>query len=438
MFSSSIKAEDLRKFTANSSWLIGENILRMAVGLFVGIYIARQLGPERFGALSYAESFTGLFVALVVLGLPRVLTRELVKQPERRGELLGSAFALISSGGILTIILLIAITAALDVTRLEQLMIIIIGAGMIFQAANVIDYHYQSLVQSRHVVEARLFQLCISTAFKLGLLWANADLVWFAVAYAADSALLAIGLFVNYQRTQRRSDAIQTCWSVRIKTMRTLLGYSWPLIFSSIAITVYMKIDQVMIRSMLDVGAVGQYAAAVRISEVWYFIPVAITTSLFPTIISDRENNTQDYLDKMQWLFRLLFWLAIAIAIPVSLLSDWLVLILFGESYAAAGPIVAIHVWAAVFVFINNALQQWYVAEGLERLSLVRTVTGLLLNIVLNLILIPRYGLIGAAWATLASRAAVALFLNLIFSRTRPMFWMILRAITIGYPANRS
>lgn len=422
----------MQRYFANTAWLLGERLLRLVIHLLVITYVARYLGPESFGKLSYAQSFMGLFTAVVTLGLPRILVRELVKSPDKSRELLGSASAIMLMGSILAICMLAIMTYFLDISELERWMIIIIGTGLVFQSANVIDFYFQSLVRSRYVVQAQALQMVVSSITKLVLVWVQAELIWFAAVSVIDGLALALGLLYVYKRNPAAPAGTLRSWSFQSSIATDLLKSSWPLILSSMAITVYMKIDQIMIREMLDAAAVGQYAAAVNISEVWYFIPVAITTSVFPSIIRSRENSQELYHDRLQWLFNLMVFLAIAVAVPITFFSREIVAVLFGADYSQAASIVTIHIWAAVFVFVNNTLQQWYIAEGLEKLSAVRTTMGLLINIALNYLLIGRYGVLGAAWATLISRAMVGFVFNFMFLRTRPMFWMIFHAFTLG------
>jgi O-antigen/teichoic acid export membrane protein len=420
--------EILRGLVTNTSWLLGERILRVCVNLAVGIYVARYLGPGNFGALSYALSFTGLFSVFVLLGLPRILIRELVRTPEQTGRLLGTAGGLMALGGLAALGLLAATVPALDISPVERWMILIIGSGLVFQAGNVLEFHFQAVMQTRQVATAQALQLGVSALVRIALILARADLVWFAAAAALDNCLTACTLTIQYRRSRLTAQP----WRFSTTTAVALLKNAWPLMLSTIAVTVYMKVDQVMLRSILGADAVGQYAAAVRISEGWYFIPVAITAAVFPAVLNARQAGNDAYLAKIQSLFNVMVWLAVAIALPMTFLSGIVVTLLYGSAYLPAAPILTVHIWAAVFVFTNNALQQWYIAEGLEKLAAVRTGAGLILNIALNLLLIPAYGAIGAAWATLVSRAMVGFLINFIFSNTRPMFWMIFRSLALG------
>jgi len=153
------------------------------------------------------------------------------------------------------------------------------------------------------------------------------------------------------------------------ETAVSLLKDSWPLILSSMVIAIYMKIDQVMIKEMLDAEAVGNYAAAVRLSEAWYFIPMVISSSLFPAIINAKKISEKLYYDRLQKLYNLMVWMAISIALPMTFLSDWIVNLLYGAKYSEAGDVLMIHIWAGVFVFLGVASGKWFVAENLQLLS---------------------------------------------------------------------
>ena len=237
---------------------MGHRVLSMVVALFVGVYVARYLGPKRFGLLSYAFSFVGLFTALATLGLDGIMVRELVKAPERRDELLGTAFWLKTGGAIL---MWIGIAAAIPFTHNDtqtNILIIIIAFAVIFQAFNVIDFNYQAEVISKYVVYSQFVQLAISSVTKLVFIAIQAPLVWFACVFLLDAIVRAVGLTAVYLQTTGK----MWYWKWKWQTAKELLRDSWPLILSGMVISIYMKIDQVMIKEMLGAKQVGHYAAA--------------------------------------------------------------------------------------------------------------------------------------------------------------------------------
>jgi len=413
--------QGLRKYLANTSWLMAERIFRMIVLLFVSTYIARYLGPENFGLLSYAASFSGLFLALAILGLDGIVVHELVKAPEQRDELLGTAFCLKLGGTLIMWIMIAAIIPLTGHDTQTNLLVAIYAFMALFQAFNVIDFNFQAEVKSRYVVHAQMIQLVISSIVKLTFIAIEAPLVWFAWAYFIDGVLLASGLVLMYFR--KTGNLFHLKWNLHIATR--FLRRCWPLIFSGIVISIYMKIDQVMLKFMMGAEAVGLYAAAVRISEAWYFIPVVVTSSVFPAIINSKQQDKTIYHQQLKKLYNLMAWLGISIALSTSVLSPWIISILYGPDYAEAASVLAIHVWASVFVFIGVASGKWLLNENLQIYTMINTSIAAAANIILNYYLIPLYGITGAAAASLISFAISGYFCQALFVKTRGNFFRL-------------
>ena len=424
--------DEFKRYFANTSWLMGERVLSLIVALFVGIYVARYLGPERFGLLSYAASFVGLFTALASLGLDGIMVRELVKTPERRDELLGTAFWLKAGGASL---MWVGIAAAIPFTHNDSqtnILIAIIAFGVIFQAFNVIDFNYQAEVKSKYVVYAQFVQLVASSITKLIFVWIAAPLVWFACIFLLDAVVLAVGMTAMYLQNTGKIWNWKWSW----QTGKELLKDSWPLILSGMVISIYMKIDQVMIKEMLGAEQVGQYAAAVRLSEAWYFIPMAITSSVFPAIINAKKQSEELYYQRLQKLYDLMIWLAVAIALPTTFLAPWVIRILYGEAFLPAAGVLSIHIWAGVFVGLGVSSGRWLLCENMQKEAFYRTFLGAICNVVLNIIMIPKYGISGAALSTLISQSIAAYFYDVLNHKTRGVFWMKTRSFNVFNKVN--
>jgi O-antigen/teichoic acid export membrane protein len=407
------------KYFKNTSWLFGEKVLRMVMGLFVGIWVARYLGPEQFGLFSYAQSFVGLFLAIATLGLDGIVIRELVKDETRRDELLGTAFYLKLMGAFLVLIFLAVAVPFTSNDGTTNILIFLIASSTIFQSFNVIDFYFQSKVMSKYVVYANTITLFFSSLIKIVLILIKAPLVAFASVVLFDTLVLAIGLLYFYGYNGFSLKA----WCFKKSVALELLKDSWPLILSSMVISIYMKVDQVMIKEMLDAQAVGEYAAAVRLSEAWYFIPMVISASLFPAIINAKKVSEELYYERLQRLYDLMVWMAVAIAIPMTFMSDWIVTFLYGEAYSKAGDVLMIHIWAGVFIALSTISGYWYINENFMQLALYRNLYGVIVNIGLNIWLIPIYGVIGAAIATLVSYAIAGYFFDFFFEKTRKSFY---------------
>jgi O-antigen/teichoic acid export membrane protein len=209
---------------------------------------------------------------------------------------------------------------------------------------------------------------------------------------------------------------------------KQLLRAGLPLTLTGTLLLIYMRIDQAMIFNFLGEEAAGDYAAAVRLSEAWYFVPSVVAASVFPAILRARREDRAVYRHRLQALYELMTWLGIGVAVPVTFLADWIVAVVYGADYTHAGPVLALYVWAGVFVFQTIVRAKWIVAENLQRYALVFTALATTVNVVLNAILIPRVGLVGAALATVISCACQSIFVPVLFGPTRPSAAAIVRS----------
>lgn len=417
--------ENLRAAVANTGWLFADKIVRILVGLLVVIWIARYLGPQQFGLYNYALALVALFGVAASLGLDGVVVRELVREPHTRDDLLGTSLALRLIAALTTVALCIL---AINILRPNDTpahwIVAVIAVGTIFQAFDVIDLWFQSQVKSKYTVLAKNTAFILASASKIILVVAQAPLIAYAWVTMLEAAIGSAGLVIAYMSKNGRL----TEWRFRIQKGAYLLKESWPLMLSGIAIMTYMKIDQVMLATMLDDRAVGIYSAAAQISEVWYFIPMAITASVTRSLVEAKMSNEGLYHHRIERLFRLMGIIAASITIPMTFAADIMVHILFGADYADAGPVLAVHIWSTLFVFIGVAQGPWTLNEGLMKLALIRTALGAIANVAMNILLIPAYGPLGAALATVISYALSAVALNAIDARTRKIFIMQLNA----------
>jgi PST family polysaccharide transporter len=415
-----LKSSDkLRGIIANTGWLFADRILRMGVGLFVGVWVARYLGVQQFGVFNYATAFVALFSTLSTLGLDAIVVRSIVREPEKRAEILGTAFWLKLLGGIAALVL--AVSCIMVVRHDDSLtisLVAILSSVGIFQAFDTIDLWFQSQVQSKYTVIAKNTAFVVITLVKVILISIHAPLIAFAWAALGEIGLGAIGLIIYY-RVRGYSPWL---WPWSLPLAKTLLKESWPLILSGVTIMIYMRIDQIMLGQMVGDKAVGLYSAATRISEVWYFIPMAMASSVSPAIYAAKEVSESLYYRRIEQFLRLLSWLSIVVAVPMSFLSGTIITILFGKSYEASAYILAIHIWASLFVFMGVGTSSWFIAEGLTQFALRRTIIGAITNVFLNIFLIPAYGGVGAAIATVISQAFASFLSNATHPKTRKIF----------------
>ncbi|HUP54053.1 MAG TPA: flippase [Methylomirabilota bacterium] len=412
----------------NAVWLIAERLLSGVLAVTVTAAVARHLGPAGFGVLSFALSLVLLFGTFWTLGLSGLIVRELVRDPGRQAELIGTITGLRLLGGIVAIAAALALTVALGTDAQTRLAVAILAVGVLtLYTFDGIDFWLQAQVRSRNAVIARSAALVIASVLNVGLIVANAPLTAFVVAAALEYALAGVGLLLVYVRLGGHPRA----WTFSATVTRSLLAASWPLILSGIANAINLRVDQLMLGTMKGAEAVGTYAAAARLSEVWYFVPIAIAASVFPSMVRAHAGDRPAFDGWMGRLYDLMVALALPIAIGVSLLSGPLIFLLYGVRYAGSAPILAIHVWAGPFVFLGAALSRWLIAEDRLRFSFVRHGTGALVNVGLNLVLIPAFGGIGAAISTLVSYAVASFGACFLYAPLRGQAWAMTRALLL-------
>lgn len=418
----------LRKVIGNTAWLFGEKIVQMGLGLLVGAWVARYLKPQQFGLFNEAIAFAALFAPFAKLGLDNIVVRDITRQPHCKNETLGTAFLLKLMGGILTSLLAVVMISLLrqDEPQLRWL-VGIVAAVTVVQSFETIDFWFQSQVQSKYTVWARNGAYVLMNFVKIWLIVTRAPLITFAWAMLVESALSAVGMVIAY----RLQGNFLKSWQVSFARAKVLLKDSWPLILSGLVIMIYMRIDQVMLGQMVGSKEVGVYSAAVKLSELWYFVPGAIVTSVFPSIVKAKEASEEIYYDRTQKLFNIMALLGYSVAIPITFLSTKLLTlpILYGKDYVQAGPILTVHIWAGLFVSLGVAREPWLISEGLMKLSAATTATGAVINVILNLFLIPRYGGMGAALATVIAQFTASYGANAIYPKTRIIFIKQTKAI---------
>ena len=371
----------------------------MGVGLLVGLWIARYLGPDKFGQISFAKSLVALFSAIAALGLRSIVVRDIVRNPESTDETLGTAFLMqFISGFISYWLILIAIDYLRPGDTVMQTIVAVLGSIMFLRASNdIAEYWFESQVQSKYTVWVQNILCLLFAGIKTILIFHQAPLIAFVSAISLEVAVGAVlmPIIMNHFGP--------SLFKLRFSTFRakTLLRDSWPLIFSAIAIVTYSKIDQVMLGQMDGNEAVGIYSAAAQISETWYFIIPIVLSSLFPTLANLYVKN-KDLLT-LRWVqaYAFMFWLSIFSALVISFFSDGIVNMLFGKLYSGAALVLSIHIWSGINVALGSVWSIWLLLENKLQIGLYGHLFGAAINVMLNLWLIPLYGPLGAAYATM-------------------------------------
>lgn len=410
----------------NFSWLLIEKIFSMGVNLFVGVWVARYLGVEQFGLYNYALSFVMLFAPLTELGLKGIVIRDLVREPDCQNEILGTAFVLKLIGGILTLFLTVAITIYMRPgDRQSQILIGIVALGTIFRAFETIDFWFQSQIKSKYTVVSRTTAFFTVSAVKVSLIKMQASLTAFALVSVLQTAIAAVGLITSYCK----SSGLLRSWFISLRRAKTLLTESWPLLFSGIAIMIQARIDQIMLGQMIGDSEVGQYSVAMKLIEAFAFIPVIICQSVAPKITQAKLKSQSVYFSRLENLYRIMFIMFLMVSIPIFFGANYLVLLLFGREYQSAGSLLTLFGIRLFFANFGVAKSLFITNESLFKYSLISAITGSIVNVVLNYVLIPKYASVGALWATIASFAITIFIIDLFYSRMRINLKLMIGAI---------
>jgi O-antigen/teichoic acid export membrane protein len=426
-------APGFRQVVSNLAWLLTDQILQMALGLLVGVWVARYLGPAQFGILNYAIAFVSLFASVATMGLGTLVVRDIARNPECKEETLGTAFAIQFIGGIITLLLTVTVISILNPNDgLTRWLVGIIAAGTIFQSFETINFWFQSQVQSKYTVVAKNSVSLLAAGLRIGLIQIKAPLIAFACLRLGEVAIAGFAIALVYQ--SRGNDF--KLWRVSWYRGKQLLQESWPLVLSSLAVFIYSKIDQIMLGS-LDKTELGYYAVAVKLSEICDFLPVIIASSIFPKLAQLREKNYGEYLKNFQIYSDAMLFLWVGVALPISLLAPIIVQTLYGEQYTASATVLSIYVWAQFGSNFGVARNTYFALEGQLRYGLYLTVVGSVFNIVLNSLLIPKYGAVGATVATLITYFYVIILVNFLIKELRPFANLIFNSLNLYKAASR-
>lgn len=418
-----------QRYFRNTSWLLGGNLFRMCISILTTIAVARYLGPEDFGVLNFTLAVTLILGAFSSLGMNNRIRKELAENPGNHPEILGTYTALTLLSGFLTYSILMLVVCIWVPEASKILLYAWLGAVLLLSPLRCIEIWFQTEVRSKLPVMALAIGAALSAAAKLAFIIMDASLPFFGIAIFVETlATVTVLLFIYKIHAGPLG-----LWQINWRLSRQLLNDSWPLLLGGIAVTIYMQIDQVMLGMLNGDSAVGQYSAAVRFSTIWYFIPMMLATSLFPAIVRIRSVSKDLYQTRQRQYLQMNAFIAYLIILPVSAGAFTLVPLVFGEDYIKGAPVLSIHIWSLLFVFLGIARGQVLLVEGFYRFTMLSTVTGALVNVLLNYLLIPSYGGSGAAFATLVAQAVASVLFCFAYASVRPLGLALVKAAVFPF-----
>lgn len=395
--------------------------------------MARYLGPDLFGTYHVALALVSIFAILAPLGLPGILVRELVKQHEISNRLVTTAIVIRICSAFAFYGLLIATTLLLQYSRIELVLVSIMGSKLLFQSFDSVDNYLQANVKLRSSSKIRLIAMIVASAVKLYLVYIEADLIVFAYAYAVEFlviALLFIWIYPNFTNHWWRFEFDR-------KKARYLILTALPLIYAAALMNLNMKVDQVMITKLIDNEANGYYSVVVGLIETLYFIPVALGTSLFPGLVKQHAKQSEDYLPSFQFLYEILLLVAAGITFVYFFFAGWIIDLLYGGAYEPSIRILQAYAFAPLLIFFGEMRNRWLIIEDKQRYIAWFFAVALIVNITMNFILLPEIGVQGAVVSLLISYFTAYIIVPCFIPDTRDSVFMFFKAFRFTQTLNK-
>lgn len=418
---------DVKRFVSNTGWLVFDKVFHMALSLVVTSMTARYLGTEGYGIINYGLSFINIFTIVCKLGIDSIIVNELVKNPDQRDEILGTTLGLRLISSLCSLGLTAIFVAVLKPGQIVVMVITMIQSiSLLLVAFDTVDFYFQSILKSKYTAIARSLSYPFVCAIRLVFIFFKADVTWFAWATVLDAA--GIGVVLLYFYLKKEHGGFWFSW----QQAKHLLKHSYPFIWANLLVTIYTQMDRIMVGSLVGDAETGIYSAAMTIANLWVFIPNALIDSSRPLIMGLKaEEQEGRYQIRYRQLYAGIIWISIVAGIFFTVLPKLVIHIIYGEAYYGAIPVLMILIWSRLFSIIGVARNIWMICE--DEAKFVKWFVGLgaLMNVVLNFLMIPRWGAMGAAIATLVTEFVSSFVVMAIVKETRPLFKLILEAFCL-------
>ena len=418
-----------RKVAKNVYWAVLGKVVNITSGLLVGIMVARYLGPAKFGLMNYVISYVTMFSILSAFGLDNIEIRELSKNNVIKEYLLGTAFAIRLVFAVVAILLILVTLVLFESDTFTFTMVMVYSLSLILSSLNVIRNYFTSIILNEYVVKTEISRTIIGSGIKVVLLLNHCSLAWFIVASTFDFVLIGGGYLYSYKK---KVGSIRL-WKFDFSVAKLLIRESFPLLLSGTAVIIYQKIDQVMIRNMMDNSSVGQFSVAAKITELAIFVPMVVAQTVTPLLVKAHQEDRVRYYEKRQQFMDMMVWSSIFMALGMSLLAAPAIRLLYGERYLLAIPVLQIMAWKAVFMALFGSSGQLIIIENLQRYAVARNIIGCVVSVGLNWLLIPVWGIIGSAVATVITMAFSGYVSHIFIKPYRHLVPMQTSAILLGW-----
>lgn len=420
------------KVAKNASWLIAGRIIQMILSFFVGLLTARYLGPSNYGLVNYAATYTTFFASLCTLGINSIIVKNFIDYPEEQGTTLCTAIILRAISSIASMVAIMGISFIADKGEpTTQLIVLLCSAGMVFQIFDTFNYWFQAKLQSKFSAIATLVAYIMVSVYRIVLLIFEKDVAWFALVSSIDYAVIACFLAIAYKKNN--GPKFKFSW----KKGKQLLSESYNFILSSLMVSIYGSTDRFMLKQMIGEESVGYYATAVTLCNMWVFVLSAVVDSLTPPIMQAYSEDKAIYEKRNKQLYAIVFYVSAFVSLCFMLFGRIAIRILYGEAYSGAATPLSIITWYTAFSYLGVARNAWIVCEHKQFYLKYLYIGAAITNVVINALLIPKWGASGAAMASLLTQLSTILIFPALIKDLRPNVKLMIDAIRFKDISNK-
>lgn len=415
-----------KKLISNVSWNLAGSVTKLAISFFISILTARYLGPSNYGMLGYVVSISSFFTSLCNLGINAILVKELLEDHENQGVVLGSTFLPQMISTLICSIAFCGLIAILNPDEPIYLTLALIqSVYMVFNVSQGLNYWFQARLENKITAIASTIGYLAMAVYRIFLLATQKSVIWFAWATTFDIVIVGLIMVGCYQK--RNGPKLRLSW----EKSKSILSRGKHFILAGLMVSLYAQMDKVMLKSLIDSSSVGYYATANSLNSMWTFVIAAIIDSVSPVIYESYDADRARFNKQIKLLYAAIIWFCAIVGIVICLLANWGIHLLYGDDYAASVPVLRILAWSPLFSYLGVAKNIWIVKENKNKYLVAFTVIGVLGNTILNFLLIPLWGPVGAAIATVITQFISSVLAQLVFKETRPCGKMILEALTL-------
>lgn len=395
------------KVLKNASWIIVCRIAQMMLNLVVGILSARYLGPSNYGLINYAASIISFISPVMQLGLSNIMVYELLQKPDDEGEILGTSMWMSCASAVLCILGVVGFTMVMNAGEKETIIVCLLSSFvLLFQAVELVIYWFQAKLASKYTSIVMFCAYVVIASYKIYLLATAKNVYWFAISQTFEQAMVAIGCMTIYRKLGGKR------FSFSLIRAKILFSRSHHYILSSLMVSIFAQTDRVMIKLMLGSAETGYYSSAANCVGLSAFVFAAIIDSMRPTIYENKQKSVEQYENSISLLYCVIIYLSLAQSAAMTTLAKPIISILYGDSFIPAVSTLRILVWHTSFSYIGSVRNIWVLAENKQKYLLPINLCGAVANVILNYVMIPVWGINGAAFASLITQA----FTNIVVS----------------------